>query len=93
MSVGRASERAHTVFRTGKPLIVSREEIAADPRGSNPNMSLCLFPLIARERVLGVFGLASSRDNPFAEDDVVFLGQVARACFKNRFCLKAGTYV
>jgi formate hydrogenlyase transcriptional activator len=30
-----------------------------------------------RERVLGVFGLESSRENAFTEDDLTFLGQVA----------------
>ena len=77
ISVGRASGRAYTVFRTGKLLIASKEEIAADPQGSSPNMSLCLYPLIVRERVLGVFGLTSSREDAFSEDDVIFLGQVA----------------
>jgi formate hydrogenlyase transcriptional activator len=77
MSVERASGRAYTVFRTGKPLIASKEEIAADPQGSMPNMSLCLYPLIVRERILGVFGLASSREDAFTEDDVTFLGQVS----------------
>jgi formate hydrogenlyase transcriptional activator len=40
-------------------------------------MSLCLYPLIIRERVLGVFGFGSSRENAFTEDDLTFLGQVA----------------
>jgi formate hydrogenlyase transcriptional activator len=77
MSVGPASERAKTVFRTGKPLIASREELAADPQGTIPNMSLRLYPLITRGRVLGVFGFASSREDAFTEDDLSFLGQVA----------------
>ncbi len=77
MSVGPASERTKTVFRTGKPLIATREEVAADPQGAIPNMSLCLYPLIIRERVLGVFGFGSSRENAFTEDDLTFLGQVA----------------
>ncbi|WP_263353392.1 sigma 54-interacting transcriptional regulator [Acidicapsa acidisoli] len=73
----RASGRAQTVFRTGKPLIATKEEVAADPQGSNPNMSLCIYPLTVRERVVGVFGFASSRENAFTEDDVTFLGLVA----------------
>jgi formate hydrogenlyase transcriptional activator len=77
MSVGPVSERAKTVFRTGKPLVATKEEVAADPQGAIPNMSLCLYPLIIRERVLGVFGFASSRENAFTEDDLTFLGQVA----------------
>ena len=77
MSVGAASERTKMVFRTGKPLIATKEEVAADPQGAMANMSLCLYPLIIRERVLGVFGFASSRENAFTEDDLTFLGQVA----------------
>jgi formate hydrogenlyase transcriptional activator len=77
MSVGPASERAKTVFRTGKPLIATKEEVAADPQSAISNMSLCLYPLIIRERVLGVFGFGSSRENAFTEDDLTFLGPVA----------------
>jgi formate hydrogenlyase transcriptional activator len=76
-SAGPPSERARTVFRTGKPLIVTREEIAAEPQGAIGLNSLCLYPLIIRERVLGVFGFGSSRENAFTEDDLAFLGQVA----------------
>jgi formate hydrogenlyase transcriptional activator len=77
MSVGPASERSKVVFQTGKPLIATKEEVAADPQGAISNMSLCLYPLIIRERVLGVFGFGSSRENAFTEDDLAFLGQVA----------------
>src|SRR3984893_5141525 len=77
MSVRPASERTKTVFRTGKPLIATKEEVAADPQGATANMSLCLYPLIIRERVLGVFGFGSSRENAFTEDDLSFLSQVA----------------
>ncbi len=77
MSVGAASERTKMVFRTGKPLIATKEEVAADPQGATANVPLCLCPLIIRERVLGVFGFCSSRENAFTEDDLTFLGQVA----------------
>ena len=77
MSVGPASEHAKTVFRTGTPLIATKEEVVADPQGATANMSRCLYPLIIRERVLGVFGFGSSRENDFTEDDLTFLGQVA----------------
>jgi len=77
MSVGPASERTQMVFRTRKPLIATKEEVAADPQGAIPNSSLCLYPLIIRERVLGVFGFCSSRGYAFTEDDLTFLGQVA----------------
>jgi formate hydrogenlyase transcriptional activator len=77
MSVRAASERTKMVFRTGKPRIATKEELAADHQGATANMSLCLYPLIIRERVLGVFGFGSSRENAFTEDDLTFLGQVA----------------
>jgi len=77
MSVGPASERTKTVFRTGKPLIATKEEVAADPQGALANLSLCLYPLIIRERVLGVLGFGTSRENAFTEDDLSFFSQVA----------------
>jgi formate hydrogenlyase transcriptional activator len=77
MSVGPASERTRTVFRTGKPLIVTKEEVATDPHGAMRNMSLCLYPLIIRERVLGVLGFGTSRENAFTEDDLSFFSQAA----------------
>ena len=77
MSVGGASERTKTVFRTGKPLIATKEEVAADPQGALPNLALFLYPLIVRERVLGVLGFGTSRENAFTEDDLSFFSQVA----------------
>ncbi len=77
MSVGPASERTKTVFRTGKPLIATKEEIAADPQGALTNLALSLYPLIVRERVLGVLGFGTSRENAFTEDDLSFFSQVA----------------
>src|ERR1700756_2736439 len=77
MSVGPASERTKTVFRTGKPLIASKEEATANAQGVLTHLSLCLYPLIIRERVLGVLGFGSSRENAFTEDDLSFFSQVA----------------
>ncbi|HEX4165015.1 MAG TPA: sigma 54-interacting transcriptional regulator [Bryobacteraceae bacterium] len=77
ITVRPATERTRTVFRTGKPLIATKEELATDPEFAMGHRSLCLYPLIIRERVLGVFGFGSSRENAFTEDDLTFLGQVA----------------
>jgi formate hydrogenlyase transcriptional activator len=77
MSVGSVPERSRIVFRTGKPLIATREELAAEFEGAIGLNSLCVYPLIMRERVLGVFGLESSRENAFTKDDLTFFGQVA----------------
>jgi formate hydrogenlyase transcriptional activator len=77
MSVGSVPERSRIVFRTGKPLIATTEELAVEFEGAIGLNSLCVYPLIMRERVLGVFGLESSRENAFTKDDFTFLGQVA----------------
>jgi formate hydrogenlyase transcriptional activator len=66
------------VFRTGQPVNVSREQLAADPIVAPEGlMSLRLLPLVSHRGALGVLGLGSSRENPFAEDDLSFLGQAA----------------
>ena len=52
----------------------SLPRILAFPSSGN---SLCLYPLISRDRVLGVFGVGSSRENAIIDDDLTFLGQVA----------------
>jgi formate hydrogenlyase transcriptional activator len=72
VSGGPASELCKTVYRTGKPLIATKEEVA----GEWGPISLYLYPLISRERVLGVFGFGRSRENAFTEDDLTFLNQV-----------------
>jgi formate hydrogenlyase transcriptional activator len=77
MSVGPASERTKVVFWTGKPLIATKEEVTADPQGALTNLSLCLYPLIIRDRVLGVLGFGTSRENAFPDDDLSFFSQVA----------------
>jgi formate hydrogenlyase transcriptional activator len=66
-----------TVFRTGRPLNATKEELAADPRVPKQRNSLYLYPLISRDRVLGVFGVGSSRENAIIDDDLTFLGEVA----------------
>jgi formate hydrogenlyase transcriptional activator len=71
------SDRVKTVFRTGHPINATKEELAADPRVPKERKSLCLYPLISRDRVLGVFGVGSSSENAFIDDDLTFLGEVA----------------
>jgi formate hydrogenlyase transcriptional activator len=65
-------------YRAAQRMNLTKEEIAAEPKfvkaGHN---SACMLPLISRGRVLGVFGVASHKENAFAEDDLTFLGQVA----------------
>ncbi|MBV9156951.1 MAG: GAF domain-containing protein, partial [Acidobacteriaceae bacterium] len=69
------AELAADVFRTGKSVRFTKEQL---PRiAASGHNSLCLFPLISRERVLGVLGACSSREEVFNDDDLRFLGQIA----------------
>jgi formate hydrogenlyase transcriptional activator len=71
-------EFAQQVFRTGRSVVLSKEELAAEPRAIAMGFTcICLLPLVSRERVLGVLSLGSLRENVFTEDDLGFLGQVA----------------
>jgi formate hydrogenlyase transcriptional activator len=72
------SEPIKRVFQSGKSIHYTREEIAADPIvATKGHHSVSGLPLLTRGRVLGVLGVASSRENAFTEDDLAFLGQVA----------------
>jgi formate hydrogenlyase transcriptional activator len=71
-----ALRSAEHVFRTGKAVTVTKEELVTSAVPVEMN-SFSLLPLISRERVLGVLGLGSSRDNAFTEDDLAFLSQVS----------------
>lgn len=72
------SEPIKRVFQSGKSIHYTREEIAADPIvATKGHHSVSGLPLLTRGRVLGVLGVASSRENAFTEDDLTFLGQVA----------------
>ena len=70
-------------FRTGKPVVFNR--LDSNEAGSESECLIieegikcaCLLPLISRNRVLGVLGLARKQDVPFTQDDVDFLMQVA----------------
>jgi formate hydrogenlyase transcriptional activator len=76
------SDREKAVFRIGQPVNLTREEltreeIAAHPGVSGLKNSISLLPLLGRERVLGVLGLGTSREDAFLEEDLAFLGQLA----------------
>jgi formate hydrogenlyase transcriptional activator len=69
------AELAEDVLRTGKSVRFTKEQL---PRiAASGHNSLCLLPLISRERVLGVLGACSSREEVFSDDDLHFLGQIA----------------
>jgi formate hydrogenlyase transcriptional activator len=77
MSIRPLSDWVKAVFKTGQPVNATKGEIAENHNGVVKHNSLCLYPLISRERVLGVLSLGSSRENAFSEDDLAFIGQVA----------------
>jgi formate hydrogenlyase transcriptional activator len=70
-------------FRTGKPVVINR----LDPQVMPADMyakalaedlhSFCDVPLISRNRLLGVLGIARREENTFDDDEVAFLMQVA----------------
>jgi formate hydrogenlyase transcriptional activator len=67
-----------SVFRTRKIARLASKDIAAEPGiAAAGTTSLCMFPLVSHDRVLGVLGLGSVQENAFSDDDVSFLGQVA----------------
>ncbi len=67
------------VFRSGEPLLLSREELQKEeiPRQFNIG-SLAHMPLLGRNGIVGVLSLGSYRENAFSDEDVTFLTQIAR---------------
>jgi formate hydrogenlyase transcriptional activator len=59
---------------TGEPLSLTASELEAHAVGFR---SLCHIPLISRARVCGVLTVASSKEDNFADAEIVFLRQVA----------------
>jgi formate hydrogenlyase transcriptional activator len=67
------------VFRTGEPVILSREELHSQPIAAEAGIqSLVHIPLTGRSQTVGVLSLGSFRENVFAPADLPFLTQVAR---------------
>ena len=74
-----ADSTAARVFRTGEPAVDAARELASDPIAIELGVkSVCHLPLTSRNRVLGVLGVGSLRENAFSEDDIAFLIQFAR---------------
>ena len=66
------------VLETGRPANLSQEEITADPALAASGIhSCCRWPLTSRGRVLGVLGLASSRNDAFQGNEASFLRLVS----------------
>jgi len=69
------------VFKTGKPFVASRSDLTDD---NNPAKALaeifkagCFAPLFLGGRTLGVLTAARIEEDPFSQDDMDFLTQVA----------------
>jgi GAF domain-containing protein len=58
---------------------MTREELQADgPSAGEGAQSMCRLPLVSRDRVLGVLSVGAVREHAFTDDDVSFLGDVAK---------------
>ncbi len=67
------------VFRSGEPMLAGARELANNPVAAELGIkTVCFLPLTSRDRVLGVLGVGSVRENAFSQDDVTFLTQFAR---------------
>ena len=72
---------ASKVLESGKPLIFDSQALSR--YGPQLNLwsigikSLCVLPMISRDRVIGTLNLGQLRDGAFSQGDVDFLAQVA----------------
>ena len=75
-----ADEKASAlrVFLSGEPVILSKEEIEGEPLPHFGILSLAHVPMKGRGGIVGVLSLGSWREYAFSQDDVTFLGQIAR---------------
>ncbi len=72
------SPTVERVFASGKPLALTEEEIEADGVvAAEGARSICRFPLVGRDRILGVLSMGSRSPNAFSADDFAFMEQVA----------------
>ncbi|HEX3437376.1 MAG TPA: sigma 54-interacting transcriptional regulator [Pseudacidobacterium sp.] len=73
---------ATKVFRSGQPWIGNLEHLdtsgVEDPATIAGLQTVCVLPLIRRNRVVGVLGLGRLQETAFAQSDIDFLLQVAR---------------
>jgi formate hydrogenlyase transcriptional activator len=76
-----ADEKASAlrVFRCGEPIILAKQEIEAESSLHHLKIeSLAHVPLIGRGGIVGVLSLGSWREHAFSQEDLSFLGQIAR---------------
>ena len=69
---------AGEAFTSRKPVLTDYGKLD-DPRMARSGLkSACTAPLVFRDRVLGVLGIKSLRENAFSQDDAELFGQVAK---------------
>ncbi len=76
-----ADEKASAllVFQSGQPVILSKGQIEQEPHMPGYGIeSLAHVPMIGRAGIVGVLSLGSWREHAFSQDDLGFLGQIAR---------------
>jgi formate hydrogenlyase transcriptional activator len=76
-----ADEKASAlrVFISGEPLLLTKEDIEREPAMPHSGIqSLAHVPLRGRAGNVGVLSLGSWREQAFSQDDLAFLGQIAR---------------
>ena len=72
---------AGTVMASGQPLVLDRQALSR--YGTDSNLwsmglqSICVLPMISRDRVIGTLNLGRLRAGAFSQEDVDFLKQVA----------------
>jgi formate hydrogenlyase transcriptional activator len=69
------------VFRTGTPWSgnvenLSESRLREDFLFAPELKTLCVLPLLSRDRALGILVIGRRADNPYAPDEISFLGQV-----------------
>jgi formate hydrogenlyase transcriptional activator len=70
---------AFRVFLSGEPVILSKEEIEREPALPDIRIqSLAHVALIGHGGIVGVLSLGSWHEHAFSQDDLAFLGQIAR---------------
>src|SRR5579871_2389162 len=75
-----ADEKASAlrVFLSGEPVILTKQEIEGEPAPHFGIQSLAHVPMKGRGGIVGVLSLGSWREQAFSQDDLAFLGQIAR---------------
>src|SRR5579871_6386678 len=76
-----ADEKASVlaVFKSGDPVILSKKEIELEPLALALGIqSAAHVPLVGRAGIVGVLSLGSWREHAFSQEDLAFLGQIAR---------------